>query len=120
MKDQKKVVLIVLSLISTIALGIVAIGSFFVFPHFSKLFEGIPVPIPLATAVILYSYKFWWVLPLTTLVLGIDIFRRKEVSEKYFTVAVILFIGGMILAFLLIPATVVAMYLPIFKMANLN
>jgi type II secretory pathway component PulF len=120
MKNRKKLVSLILSIISTVALGIVAIGSFFVFPHFSKLFEGIPVPIPLATAVILYSYKFWCVLPLATLVLGIDIFRRQELSEKYFTVAVILFIGGIILAFLWLIASVVAMYLPIFKMANLN
>lgn len=119
MKNRKKVVLLVLSISSTVVLGIVAIGSFWYFPRFSKLFEDIPVPIPHATAVILNSYKFWWVLPLTTLVLGTDIYRRKEVPEQYFTVAVNLFVGGIILAFLLILISIIAMYLPIWKLADL-
>jgi hypothetical protein len=120
MKNRKKIVLLVLSIISTVVLGIVAVGSFWYFPRFSKLFEGISVPIPHATTAILFSYKFWLALPLATLVLGIDILRRKEVSEKYFTVAVNLFVGGIIFAFLLMTTSVVTMYLPIFKMANLN
>jgi hypothetical protein len=101
-----------------VALGIIAIGSFFIFPHFSKLFEGISVPH--FTTIILYSYKLWWILPFTTLLVGIDIFRRQEVSKNYFVLSIIILGGGIIIAFLLILISVVAMYLPILELADFN
>lgn len=118
MKSLTKKLLLVLSIISTVTLGIVAIGSFFIFPHFSKLFEDITVPH--FTTIILYSYKLWWILPLTTLLVGINTLRRQELSKKYFVLSVIIFGGGIIIAFLLILISVVAMYLPIFEMADLH
>lgn len=115
---MSKGLLLLLSAGSTIALGVVAIGGLWIFPQFADLFEEFENSIPFTTKIVLLSYKLWWVFPLVTLLVGVDLLRRETISGQHVAMAGGLFFGGFVLAFLLLSLSVWAMYAPVMEMSK--
>ncbi len=118
MKNLTRGLLILLSLCSTVALGVVAIGALWFVPQFVELFDGFGGELPFLTSAIVYSHYYWFLLPAVTLFVGIDTARRKELSPTHVMLSGGLFVGGFILAFLLFGVSIWAGYAPIFELSE--
>jgi len=83
MHDMKRSSLLLLSVVATILLSYVVVIGLYSIPKFSNFFEAFDADVPLATKIILSTYRMWWIFPLITLIGGIEVFRRKYLSYKY-------------------------------------
>jgi type II secretory pathway component PulF len=93
-----------------LAATITTIAGVFVFPGFSNVFANYDADLPLMTRVVLHYYLLIWALPFA--LIGIKRFlpstRRRNIALG------IIGIGSSIAV---VPIMVIAMYLPIFRMA---
>lgn len=94
------------------------LAAWFIVPQFEKLFEGFGADLPLATKLVLQSYRYWWVIPLLMFIQFL-VLRFGNVSsapaQRFFYVVNIFFV---VLEVLFVPIMVVIFYLPIFSMAG--
>lgn len=80
-------------------------------PTFGELYKSFDVDIPVFTKVVLSTHKYWLGLALIPipLVYLLEPSKRWQATTQYFLLA---------LAILLIPLTIIALYLPIFEMGS--
>ncbi|MGP9692495.1 MULTISPECIES: hypothetical protein [unclassified Psychrobacter] len=88
-----------------------AIVVILVTPTFGELYKSFGVDIPVFTKVVLSTHKYWLGLALIPipLVYLLEPSKRWQATTQYFLLA---------LAILLIPLTIIALYLPIFEMGS--
>lgn len=87
-----------------------ALFPVFVTPHFREVFVGFGADLPLITRVFVHYHFVFWLLP--AIVIGAWLYRPDPERSG---IAPML-IGSIGLVFI-VPATIGAMYLPIFKLA---
>lgn len=80
-------------------------------PTFEELYKSFGVDIPVFTKVVLSTHKYWLGLALIPILLVylLEPSKRWQATTQYFLLA---------LAILLIPLTIIALYLPIFEMGS--
>ena len=88
-----------------------AIVVILVTPTFGELYKSFGVDISVFTKVVLSTHKYWLGLALIPipLVYLLEPSKRWQATTQYFLLA---------LAILLIPSTIIALYLPIFEMGR--
>ena len=88
-----------------------ALAGILVIPTFEELYKSFGVDIPVFTKVVLSTHKYWLGLALIPipLVYLLEPSKRWQATTQYFLLA---------LAILLIPLTIIALYLPIFEMGS--
>ena len=88
-----------------------ALAVILVTPTFEELYKSFGIEIPVFTKVVLSTHKYWLGLALIPipLVYLLESSKRWQAITQYFLLA---------LAVLLIPLTIIALYLPIFEMGS--
>ena len=97
--------LLLLSISSTAVLTIAVAFLSQIISKFTVVLESLNSGVsdlPLFTKIILSTYTFWWVFPLATFSLGLYIFKNDSFSVVYQSALVRVFIGGFVLAILLL------------------
>ena len=113
----------ILPVVSTAILAITVVSLIKVISQFSGILqtgEEAGRQLPLSTIIVLSTYKFWWVFPLISFILGIGVLKRKSISANYPKALTCIFWGGIVLAIVLFLLTQYAMYPPIFLWAKGN
>ena len=88
-----------------------ALAVILVTPTFEELYKSFGIEIPVFTKVVLSTHKYWLGLALIPipLVYLLEPSKKWQATTQYFLLA---------LAILLIPLTIIALYLPIFEMGR--
>ncbi|WP_426138186.1 hypothetical protein [Psychrobacter sp. TWR1-1-1] len=88
-----------------------ALAVILVTPTFEELYRSFGVDVPVFTEVVLSTHEYWLGLALIPipLVYLLESSKRWQATTQYFLLA---------LAILLIPLTIIALYLPIFEMGS--
>lgn len=89
-----------------------ALAGILVIPTFEELYRSFGVDIPVLTKVVLSTYKYWLGLALIPIPLVYLLKQSKkwQATILYFLLA---------LAILLIPLTIIALYLPIYELGKI-
>lgn len=88
-----------------------ALAGIFIIPTFEELYRSFGVDIPVLTKVVLSTHKYWLGLSL----IPIPLVYLSEQSKKWQAIIVFFLLA---LAILLIPLTIVALYLPIYELGK--
>lgn len=88
-----------------------ALAGILAIPTFEELYRSFDADIPVLTKVVLSTYKYWLGLALIPipLVYLLEQSKKWQATILYFLLA---------LAILLIPLTIIALYLPIYEMGS--
>lgn len=84
----------------------------YVIPEFGELFEGFGAELPVFTKLVLTVHEYFYLLALPGVIGNLLIYNSKNVAGWW----LVGFSGAM--GILLIPLTIIAMYLPIFEMSR--
>jgi len=121
MKQNTRKSLLLTSCITTIILAILVTATYFIIPVFVDMFASFGGELPSTTKFVLVTYKYWLIIPIITLAMCIDIWRRSEYTGRYrkFVFYTLLgFVVGTI--FLVFFVSIFAMYAPIFRMGEIG
>ena len=102
----------------TCILGAIALAAVFVVPAFTKVFSTFGASLPKLTQFIIVSAAYWFVLPVASALIAIDLWRRKQYSERYTKFAVVVLVVLVIVAVTIVPLSVLALYWPIFRLGG--
>ena len=97
---------------TTSAALIIFILLSYVIPEFEELFEGFGADLPSFTKLVLTIHEYFYLLALPGVIGNVLIYNSKNVAGWW----LVGFSGAM--GILLIPLTIIAMYLPIFEMSR--
>jgi hypothetical protein len=120
MKQNPRKSLLRASCITTSILAILVTAAYFIIPVFADMFSSFGGELPSTTQFVIATYKYWLIIPIITLAICIDVWRRSEYTEKY-RKFVFYTLGGFVVAtiFLVVFVSIFAMYAPIFTMGTL-
>ena len=99
--------------VTTVSALAVFILLSYVIPQFEELFEGFGAELPAMTRFMIAVHNHYYLLAIPGIVGNILIYMKKQTAGWVLTI----FSGAM--GIILIPFTVIAMYLPIFQMSKL-
>jgi Ca-activated chloride channel family protein len=119
MKQNTRKSLLRTSCIATIILAILVAAAYFIIPVFVDMFSSFGDDLPSITQFVIITYKYWLIIPIISLAICIDIWRRSEYTEKYrkfVSYTLRGFIVGTI--FLVFFVSIFAMYAPVFSMGS--
>lgn len=114
----KRTFMIIISIVITLMLFIFSIGAFFVIPDFIILLKNLDSEVPVLTNIIIYSYKYWLLLPFIALIINIIVWRSNEVIPKRNVYYLGALFGLLFIAITLFVLTVLGMYAPISALEN--
>ena len=97
---------------TTFAALIIFVLLHYVVPEFEELFEGFGAELPFFTRLVLNVHEYFYLLTIPAFVGNILIYNMKNQLGWW-----LVGITG-VMGILLIPLTIIAMYLPIFQMGN--
>jgi len=119
MKPNTRKFLLSASCITTIILAILVVAAYFIIPVFTEMFSSFGGELPSTTQFVIATYKYWLIIPIITLAICIDVWRRSEYTGRYRTLVSYTLLGFVVgTIFLVVFVSIFAMYAPIFTMGN--
>jgi hypothetical protein len=115
---QRPTWLLVGYLIVTTLLTIIAIGALVIAPQFARMFADFGGDLPWLTCLVVASATYWGVLPLISAIITYDLWRRSIIARRYGSFLTITLVAFTIFAIAIIPVSVIALYLPVFKLSG--
>ncbi|EDN68807.1 type IV pilus biogenesis protein PilC [Beggiatoa sp. PS] len=119
MKKLTRKSLLSYSCITTFILAILVVAAYFIIPVFAEMLSSFGGELPSITQFVLVTYQYWLIIPIITLAICIDVWRRSEYTEKYRQFVFYTLLGFIIgTIFLVVFISIFAMYAPIFIMGQ--
>ncbi len=108
----------IFTLINAVLICFFSVLGFFMVPEFARLFEGFAVELPIATSIVVKSYKYWAIALLVPAFIYFRYLTLDELPENIVRNLSVINASLLIFLALLLPLLVYTMYLPIFEMES--